>query len=460
MSRRDRSRYNPVLPDDVDDLESPPTTTGIVNIHSSPAPETTIGSSSSSTTTSRSSEIPIASKASDDDVVNVTTSLVDSTSERNPTLSEGYSSGSLDMDIPTIQNKITVVVLDTAQKKFPIDADPDWKVHTFKTVGYKIHKVAPVSQRLIFRGRMLDDSKTLKEMGIFQDEIIIHLFPKPRVTLVKDASDTSAAAANAEEQDNGGAHVPQIILDQLEQERRGQILVLGSHEIAEAQNNVRLLCLLLGTISFMRLLTLLSIALGADEVPVYQDDLAPPEPGDGSTNSTDSGLYPHYDYEPRVWQHQDYFDLVVSFVGFLVARLGMRATHENTSRIAFQYLIGTLIAGILWNIWNIFEFIVFVKEEKIPKDDDTQVQLTNEDFRTIGLFTVMLPIGVWFMCCARAWQFRSLISEAELEAAERIRADLRLSEGGGTRTADHVDEHGNARELDELSSSQYRGTIV
>ena len=455
MSRRDRSRYNPVLPDDVDDLESPSTTGVLANNNSSPVPETTLNRTSNNP--SRSSENPITSKASDD-IVNVTTSLVDNSSDRNPMMCEGYSSGSsLDTDIPLIQNKITVVVLDTAQKKFPIDADPDWKVHTFKTVGYKIHKVAPVSQRLIFRGRMLDDSKTLKEMGIFQDEVIIHLFPKPRVKLVKDASETTASA---EDQDNGGAHVPQIILDQVEQERRGQILVLGSHEIAEAQNNVRLLCLLLGTISFMRLLTLLSIALGADEVPVYGDDLAPPEPGDGSTNSTDSGLYPQYEYEPRIWQHQDYFDLVVSFVGFLVARLGMRATHENTSRIAFQYLIGTLIAGILWNIWNIFEFIVFVKDEKVPKDDDTEVQLTNEDFRTIGLFTVMLPMGVWFMCCARAWQFRLLISEAELEAAERIRADLRLSEGGGTRTGDRDDDHGNARELDELSSSRHRRTIV
>jgi len=354
------------------------------------------------------------------------------------------------------ENKITVIILDSAQKRFPVDVDPEWKVQKFKVVGAEIHKVAPASQRLIFRGRMLEDSKTLKEMGICHDDVIIHLFPKPRVTVVTDSSVTSASTS-AQEQDNGGAHVPQIILDQEEQQRRGQILVLGSYEIAEAQNNVRLLSLLLGTICVMRLLALLTIATGADEVPAYQDDLAPPGSGSATGNRTDDVMYPHADYEPRTWENQDYFDLVVSTVGFFVARLGMKATHENTSRLASQYLIGTLIAGILWNIWNVLEFIVFVKEETAPKEDDTVIQLTNEDFRTIALFTVLLPLGVWFLCCARAWQFRHLIEEAELEAAERIRTEMNLSEGAQPPTV--LDEE-NARELNELSSRDERPTIV
>jgi hypothetical protein len=434
------------LSDDADDLESP--STGVSN-SSLPSSENTLNHGINSGRAENST----TSKASDV-VVNATTSLVDNM-ENSILTSEGYSNP--DEGNAVIHNRITVVLLDTAQKRFPIDADPDWKVHTFKLAGYKIHKVAPQSQRLIFRGRMLEDSKTLKEMGIFQSEVIIHLFPKPRVKLVADASETSTDR-NTEEEDSGGAHVPQIFLDEEEQERRGQILVLGSHEIAEAQNNVRLLCLLLGTICFMRILTLLSIAMGADEVAVYEDDLTPPESAGGS-NSTDDGMYPHYDYEPRVWKNEDYFDLLVSVVGFFVARLGMKATHENTSRIAFQYLIGTLIAGILWTAWNVFEFTLFFKTESAPKDDDTQVPLTDEDFRTIALFTVILPMGVWVLCCARAWHFRLLLTEAELEAAERIRSELNLSEGGGTRTNGHYNE-ANGQELEDLSSSSHRHTIV
>lgn len=32
-----------------------------------------------------------------------------------------------------------------------------------------------------------------------------------------------------------------------------------------------------------------------------------------------------------------------------------------------------------------------------------------------------MPLCVWFLCCIRAFEFRRLISEAEEEAAERIR---------------------------------------
>jgi hypothetical protein len=458
MSMRGRTAYNPVSStDEAEDLEAP--TTGI---------DTTTGtevlSRPRSTNRSRRAEnnnySAITTKQEEEEdavavaVINSSTSLVDTMEkESSSATSVGYDSDSSS----GAGDKVTIIILDSAQKRFPIAVNPEWTVAKFKKVGAYVHKIAPPSQRLIFRGRMLEDSKTLKETGIHQDDVIIHLFPKPRVTVVSgDSSVMSASTDGADGEDNGGAHVPQIFLDEEEQERRGQILVLGSYEIAEAQNNVRLLSLLLGTICVMRLLALLSIATGADEVPAYQDDLTPPESGGGG-NSTDDGMHPHVDYEPRVWENQDYFDLLVSMVGFLVARMGMRATHENTSQLATRYLIGTLIAGILWNVWNVFEFTMFVKEESVPKDDDTEIPLTQDDFRTIAIFTVVLPVAVWFLCCARAWQFRHLIEEAELEAAERIRSELNLSEGVETTT---VPNEENARELDEISSSNHRHTIV
>ena len=73
-------------------------------------------------------------------------------------------------------------------------------------------------------------------------------------------------------------------------------------------------------------------------------------------------------------------------------------------------------------------YTLFVQEETTPKDDDEIIPLTNEDFLTVAFFTVMLPMGVWFLCCSRAWQYRLLIEEAEQEAAERIRSQLTLIE--------------------------------
>jgi len=477
---RGRSAYNPVASTDGSDglVESPSTevsssssitgshsevggtnsTTNSTNSNSNSndSRHTTTGSGNRRGTNNYTRIADISSKQQDV-VVNASTSLVDDMENDSAAASEGGFSDS-DVDCtPSSDNAITIIVLDAAQKRFPVTVDPEWKVQTFKKAGAKVHKVAPPSQRLIFRGRMLEDGKTLKELGITQSDVIIHLFPKPRV-IVTGSSVTSATTQDRGDADGGGAHVPQIIMDEEEQERRGQILVLGSYEISEAQNNVRLLSLLLGTICVMRLLALLSVATGADEVPVYQDDLTPPG-GDGGNRTADDGLYPHVDYEPRTWENQDYFDLLVSTIGFLVARLGMKATHENTSRLATHYLIGTMIAGILWNIWNVLEFIIFVEDETKPKDDDSAIPLTRDDFRTIALFTVLIPLGVWLLCCTRAWQFRHLIEEAEQEAAERIRSELTLSHGGSGQESAESGE-GNARELDEISSSDERPSIV
>lgn len=247
------------------------------------------------------------------------------------------------------------------------------------------------------------------------------------VTSSSTASETYACDTSQENTSEHGAHVPQIILDEEEQERRGQILVLGSVEIAEAQNNVKLLSLLLLVVCSMRLLALFSIAMGVAEDPSYNDDAIP---SNTTSNHTSDDAFGSGNYEPQVrpWQNSDYFDLIVSCVGFYVATLGMKATTENTFRLATAYFIGTIIAGIGWNLWNVFMYALFVKEESEPKDDDEAIPLTRDDYVTVAFFTVMLPMLVWGTCVARAWDFRRLIEEAELEAAERIRSHLPVSE--------------------------------
>ena len=43
------------------------------------------------------------------------------------------------------------------------------------------------------------------------------------------------------------------------------------------------------------------------------------------------------DYDTRPWEKSDWFDLVVSGVGFYVATLGLKATTENTLVLASAY---------------------------------------------------------------------------------------------------------------------------
>lgn len=248
----------------------------------------------------------------------------------------------------TSNTNLTVIILDSAQKKFPIPCHTQWTVGKFKRVSSKIHKVIPSQQRLIFRGKMLtNDPQTLEELKIDTDNVIIHLFPKPRVVVTSndgsnifDASSTSTESPSTGGSGNGisgGAHIPSIVIDQEEQERRGQILVLGSVEIAESQNNVKMLSLLLLAIRSMRLMALFSIAMGVAEEPAsggnnHNTTHHSPEgggnggAGGGDSSSTNNMPYDESALEPREWQMSDFFDLAVSAVGFYVATLGKYST--------------------------------------------------------------------------------------------------------------------------------------
>ncbi|KAG7337401.1 ubiquitin family protein [Nitzschia inconspicua] len=379
-----------------------------------------------------------------------------------------------DEDLQAANTNMTVIILDSAQKKFPIPCHSQWTVGKFKKVSSKIHRVAPSQQRLIFRGKMLtNDSQTLDDAKIDTDNVIIHLFPKPRVVVTSNdgntSSDTSAMEPSATSSNAsgtvGGAHIPSIVIDQDEQERRGQILVLGSVEIAESQNNVKMLSLLLLVICSMRLLALFSIAMGVAEEPAsggndHSNNSTHHNPADGGGGGGGShnNIPPNEPaMETREWQASDFFDLAVSAIGFYVATLGMKATQENTLRLANAYMVGTIIAGIGWNAWNVFMYIVFYQQETAPSDDDDLPPLTRDDFITVAFFTVAMPLFVWGVCCARAWEFRRLIEEAEEEAAERIRSQLAMSaedeaEEGESETARTAFTSG--RELMDLSATR------
>jgi len=346
---------------------------------------------------------------------------------------------------------INVVILDSAQKKFPLRIDPEWDVLQLKRFGEKTHKVPPQQQRLIYRGKLLSDTASVKSCGITENKTIIHLFPKPRVIVTSSAANGNDGDSHQSADGGNGAHIPQIVLDEDEAEQRGQILVLGSHEVAEAQNNVKLLSLLLLVFCSMRLLTLFSIAMGIAEDPNLSPDGAdgnhtffnnddaygpsdsnnsdPMDPSSASASTT----------EYRTWQTHDYFDLLVSGIGFYVATLGMKATNENTLHLAQSYFIGTFIAGIAWNAWNIYSYIDFVFQETNHShsnhtiddfDDNSKDEFTRDDFITVAFFMVLLPLCIWFLCCFRAYEFRNLLRDAEEEATERIRSQQQHQQGG------------------------------
>jgi len=174
-------------------------------------------------------------------------------------------------------NMISLIILDPLQSRFEVRADPSWTISKFKSRGERVHKVPPTAQRLIYRGRMLQDSTTIKDSGITETETIIHLFPKPRVVVLNNNDNNNVSSNNntdtnnndnngnddGNNENNNGAHIPQIIIDADEQQRRTSILVLGSSHALGATNNVKLVSLLLLLVSAIELLNLFGILMSA-----------------------------------------------------------------------------------------------------------------------------------------------------------------------------------------------------
>jgi Ubiquitin family len=353
---------------------------------------------------------------------------------------------------------ITVVILDFTQKKFRIpEVNPrTWTVRQLKETGASIHHVPSEQQRLIFRGQLLgDEDKILATYRGFQgagdqdSELIVHLFPKPRVVITSsnDGNNNGTAAndetANSAESSNeshaaGSAHVPTIVLNSDEVERRGTILVLGSSEYVEAVNNVKMFSLMLLIISTLELLNLLGIATGSasnnsntlvqntNEVP---DDTFGPVTGSNSvpsmdfnneafpTSNLDDDIFPddNPDTENTTssviksiltsaitnssniiyhnhtkdssshgaaagagsatgWTMSNTVDLLVSIIGVYAGLLGIKASNENTLRQARKYLRATVAAGVSWFAYNFY--VTYLFDEKM---DIEQREMYDDD---------------------------------------------------------------------------------
>ena len=360
---------------------------------------------------------------------------------------------------PPMTKTINVVILDTAQTKFNVSCDQTWTVRELKIAGQAVHSVEPSSQRLIYRGRMLDDEQTLENIGIVEDGTILHLFPKPKV-VISSSNDTLNRNENDEgilsssstdpshpDSSSNAAHIPRIILDADETARNTDLIILSSHEIFEAQHRVRLLSLMLLVYSFMELLNLFSRATytpSGRSQDHHNDDRGIP-PGDPTDTSIVDSLYSDDNVsntdEVMSWHNSDYFDFIVCIMGVYVAKLGLRATSETTLKLVRRYFVFLIFVGVSWLTWYFFTTVD--NEKRLDKDHGYTE--SSADLYTNAFFASVLPFFLWITCFLRAWQFQVLVRDAEQEAEERINRLVqghhdfdRTQVGNGTEESFHA----------------------
>lgn len=384
----------------------------------------------------------------------------------NVVVSDAESLSAAEEEEDGADNLITVVILDVAQKKFPVKISPNSTVKRLKEKGHAVHKIPPDRQRLIYHGRMLSDEKTLLEEKM-KDQVIVHLFPKPRV-LIKDAEGKSVSRGNSTAVDSadeegsddeaGGARVPTIVMNADEAQQRSQILVLGSADYLEATNNVKLFSFMLLIISSIELINLLAIALGVPQedpnsygYDSEEDDIFPSGSGDsGMNNSTGT---PGNTADVPEWNTANTFDFIISVMGVYVAIVGIKATTLNTLRLARVYLAGTFLTGIGWCLFNYvmtYELDQALEENR-EESNDGAAPMSNGDLAWQAMTVMVLPCMVWMLCCLRAWQFQYLLREAEQEAEERIRSELANIRG---------ESNGNSNDVEEGALPAESGTMT
>lgn len=336
-------------------------------------------------------------------------------------------------------NAFHVTILDFAQSKFNVTVLPSFTIGQLARAGAAIHKVPPHRQRLIFRGKMLnEEAVSLEELGITDEGVIVHLFPKPRVVITDGSNTTNETEAENEE--GGGARVPTIVMDSHEAERRAEILVLGSVEFAEAQNNVKLFSFILLIISSMKLLGLLALAMHEEDATEEQqgymtDDMYhhgnghhqhPPYYNNTGHNSTHLAPTDPQDFL-RHWGTTQYFDTAISILGVYVGLIGIKASTENTLRTARRYLLGLVLTGLAWMTYN---FFVEVKVDRNKEEAHPSHSNSEDDPYAQAFQASLFPLMIWILCWVRAWNFHRLLHEAEAEASERIQSQLDLEEEG------------------------------
>lgn len=316
---------------------------------------------------------------------------------------------------PIYDGGIKVTLLDSAQSKFIVHCDKSWTVLEFKEASCRQTKVVPNSQRLIHMGKLLQDDETLDHYGIKDDGKIIHLFARPNVVIRTDEENNSTGDVQPEEgSGTAGAHVPRIVIDEDEANRRSQILILSSQEIFEAQHRVKIFSFLLMVISSMELLTLMTLFVGIEAEDPYSGQSAEAPPGNPTDQPADTGPPP----QMRVWQNSDYFDTAISAFGLYVSLLGIKATTENTRQLAVKYFVCLVIVGVASNCY--YYYLNVTAEERLASEGNKAVNPAS--LYTDAFMGILLPMIVWLLCIIRAYEFQRLIREAENEAEERVNA--------------------------------------
>ncbi|CAK4084311.1 unnamed protein product [Aphanomyces euteiches] len=247
-------------------------------------------------------------------------------------------------------------ILDLNGKVFLIQCSSDWSVDRLKGVVQAKSGVDEARQRLIYRGRVLEDTSLLSEYKV-EDEHTIHLFVR-QVPTVPEVEDTSTSASSNRMRDFDDPHrvlnfhgVPpptdtiRNAVFPSESARRLDPIMLDT-PLGMAARRVKLWASFILIINTMKLL---------GQFAFLANYAAQRAAGMNEHMKKEMEYTPLYDES----SYATIGKLSAYAWGVYVGCVGFKAAHDTDLRPVRQYCVGLIILGVLTMIEQVYEIMRF-----------------------------------------------------------------------------------------------------
>lgn len=311
-------------------------------------------------------------------------------------------------------------ILDLNGKFFNIQCRLDWTVAAMKQKVLECTEVPVAAQRLIFRGRVLEDAMDLAEYKV-EDGHTIHLFVRMTPTPEEEqpSSDASAITGTsiARLEDGTTMTIVHISSENIssavfpsDSARRVDPLMLDS-PLGNCARRVKLwssFLLIIYTMKVMGQFALLANDQQARQQQQNSDDQAADPDGGGGNDQ--------YDY-PQYMTNQDplvgVIELMIHAFGVYVGCVGFKAAHDTDIRPIRFYCRGVVWLAILTIAEQIYITVQFSQSdypsERIQYPYGAQAP-SKEDIVSANIFQTVMLFVMWIVAVHHSYMHQAEVS--------------------------------------------------
>ncbi|DAZ99792.1 TPA: hypothetical protein N0F65_001301 [Lagenidium giganteum] len=307
---------------------------------------------------------------------------------------------------------IRVRILDLNGKFFNIVCQLDWTVAALKRKVNEATEVALTAQRLIYRGRVLEDDQMLSTYKV-EDGHTIHLFvrqnqaPDPEI-LSAELNANGSSNGGMRMDDMHGMHVVHISSDTItsavfpsDSARRVDPLMLDC-ALGNAARRVKLWSSFLLIIYTMKVMGQFALLANDQQMRQQKEERAPGQPQDPYERYDRFAYPPYTNQDPMI----SGLELLAHAFGVYVGCVGFKAAHDTDVRPIRFYCRGIVWLAIMTVAEQIYVTIQ-ISNSDYPKE---RIQYpyggqmpSKDDIVSANIFQTVMLVVMWIIAIHHAY---------------------------------------------------------